>query len=538
MKKSLLFFVFIISFSGYSQEDAWVYFKDKPNSQFYFDNPLEMLSQRSLDRRIAFSIPLDSKDVPIHAPYVNQLIAFPGIDVKAKSKWFNAVHVRGAISDIDALTNLSFVDHIQFANAALNQANRVSVIVQNQAVNKILDTNVVFAYGNSGNQIQMLNGQVLHEQDFTGTGKIIAVMDAGFPGVTTAAPFQRLLDNNQILGGYNFVDRNDNFYTGNSHGTLVLSTMGGYVENELVGTAPDSGYYLFITEDVGSETPLEESNWVEAAEVADSLGVDIISTSLGYFEYDNPNYSYTYSDMNGTTSFISKGADIAFSRGMICVASAGNSRNSLNPHIAVPSDAINTLSVGAVKFDETYATFSSIGPSFDGRVKPDVMAQGQSSVLSTPTGDITTGSGTSFSGPIMAGMIASFWQAIPWANNAAVIQFVKQSADRFSNPNEEFGYGIPDFQIALNMALLSVNEVRKQDFTLFPNPVNTTLTINSKEPYLGSKIFLYNNLGQIVFQHDINAISQNISLEHLNSGIYFYTIQSENKTQKGKIIKR
>ena len=538
MKKSLLFFVFIISFSGYSQEDAWVYFKDKPNSQFYFDNPLEMLSQRSLDRRIAFSIPLDSKDVPIHAPYVNQLIAFPGIDVKAKSKWFNAVHVRGAISDIDALTNLSFVDHIQFANAALNQANRVSKIVQNQAVNKILDTNVVFAYGNSGNQIQMLNGQVLHEQEITGTGKIIAVMDAGFPGVTTAAPFQRLLDNNQILGGYNFVDRNDNFYTGNSHGTLVLSTMGGYVENELVGTAPDSGYYLFITEDAGSETPLEESNWVEAAEVADSLGVDIISTSLGYFEYDNPSYSYTYADMNGTTSFISKGADIAFSRGMICVASAGNSGNSANPHIAVPSDAINTLAIGAVKFDETYATFSSIGPSFDGRVKPDVMAQGQSSVLSTPTGDITTGSGTSFSGPIMAGMIASFWQAIPWANNAAVIQFVKQSADRFSNPNEEFGYGIPDFQIALNMALLSVNEVRKQDFTLFPNPVNTTLTINSKEPYLGSKIFLYNNLGQIVFQQDINAISQNISLEHLNSGIYFYTIQSENKTQKGKIIKR
>ena len=540
MKKLFFIAFFILSFCGYSQEDAWVYFRDKPNAQFYFDNPLQMLSQRSLDRRINQNIALDIKDIPIHQPYVDQIGAIPGVIVKAKSKWFNAVHVRGSILDIQNLTALTFVDHIQFANRILDISGKTtsnSKSAFSSKVNKILDTNTTFAYGNSGNQIQMLNANLLHQQNFTGTGKIIAVMDAGFPNVDIVSPFQRLRVNNQILGGYNFVSRNENFYTGNSHGTLVLSTMGGYVENQLIGTAPDSNYYLFITEDSASENPVEESNWVEAAEMADSLGVDIITTSLGYFEYDNPNYSYTYDDMNGTTSFISKGSDIAFSRGMICVASAGNSGGSSNPHIAVPADSFNTLAIGAVKFDEVYATFSSIGPSFDGRIKPDVMAQGQSSVVSNTAGVIATASGTSFSGPIMAGAIASFWQAVPNLTNQQVIDFVKQSADRYSNPTNQYGYGIPDFQLALNAAQLSVTSNLNERFLVYPNPVSDKLFISFPNNFEEVKVSFYNTLGQIIFQKNIQKAISYVSIENINSGIYFYKLESNSFVQSGKIIK-
>jgi len=539
MKKLFLSLTFLISITCYSQEDAWVYFRDKPNAQYYFDNPLQMLSQRALDRRTNQNIPLDIKDIPIHQPYVDQIESSIGIVVKATSKWFNAVHVRGSVTDIGNLTALTFVDHIQFADRSINIAgktNRISRPESINRVNKILDTNITFSYGNSGNQIQMLNAHLLHQQDFTGTGKIIAVMDAGFPSVDVAPAFQRLRDNNQILGGYNFVDRNTNIYTRNSHGFLVLSTMGGYQASQIVGTAPDSNYYLFITEDANTENPIEESNWVEAAEVADSLGVDVINTSLGYFQYDNPNYSYTYEDMNGTTSFISKGADIAFSRGMICVASAGNSGAGADPHIAVPAEGIKTFAVGAVKSDETYAAFSSIGTSFDGRIKPDVMAQGQSVAVATVAGTVGTASGTSFSGPIMAGSIASLWQAIPWATNQQVLDFVKQSADRFTNPNEQFGYGIPDFQLALNSALLSVNNTSKSRFLVFPNPVKNYISISFPNGFDNAAISFYNNLGQIVLEKEINS-NDTISVESLSSGIYFYKIKSNMFVQSGKIIK-
>ena len=540
MKKLFIILFFLISFYGHSQEDAWVYFRDKPNAQYYFDNPLQMLSQRSLDRRTNQNIVLDLKDVPIYQTYVDQIIASIGIQVKAKSKWFNAVHVRGAFADIQNLTGLTFVDHIYFANRTLNISGKISNSSKTTTVynvNKVLETNTTFDYGNSDNQIHMLNADYLHQQNFTGSGKIIAVMDAGFPNVDVGSAFQRLRDNNQILGGYNFVDRNANFYTRNSHGTMVLSTMGGFQASQLVGTAPDSNYYLFITEDADTENPVEESNWVEAAEMADSLGADIITTSLGYFDYDNPNYSYTYNDMNGITSYISKGADIAFSRGMICVASAGNSGGSLNPHIGVPADAINIVAVGAVRSDRIYATFSSIGPSFDGRVKPDVMAQGLNAVVATVAGTIGTASGTSFSGPIMAGAIASFWQAVPNLSNQQVLDFVKQSADSFTNPTNQYGYGIPNFQLALNAAQLSISNSPKERFLVYPNPVSDKLFISFPNSLEEVQLSFYNTLGQIIFQKKIQKSEGFISLENLNSGIYFYRINSNSFVQIGKIIK-
>ena len=422
MKKIILIIVLVFNLSAFSQEDAWVYFNAKPDAQTYFDNPLLMLSQRSLDRRTLQNIPLDYKDIPMYQPYIDQIAAISGITIKAKSKWFNALHIRGTQADIQTLSTLSFVDHLDFANRNLNVAGKKAFPKPIKPANKVMETAIVFNYGNSDNQIQMLNGHLLHQQDYTGSGKIIAVMDGGFPGVDVAAPFSRIRDNNQILGGYDYVSRNPNFYAGISHGTMVLSTMGGFVDGQLVGTAPDASYYLFITEDGATETPLELSLWVEAAEEADKLGVDIITTSLGYTTFDNPNYDFTYADMNGTTSYISKGVDIAFSRGMICVVSAGNSGSSSWHYISSPADAVNALAIGAVNASGNYASFSSQGPSFDQRVKPDVVAQGANPYVATPSGTIINGaSGTSFSGPIIAGMIASFWQALPTKTNAEIM---------------------------------------------------------------------------------------------------------------------
>ena len=539
MRKIYLFLFLVSSFVGFSQEDAWVYFKDKPGAQTYLDNPLTMLSQRALDRRSNQGIALDSKDVPIHQPYIYQVAASTGITVKAKSKWFNCLHVRGTQVDITALTSLYFVEKVEFANRSIS-VNKISAPKQGKTkpVNKTVQATTNFNYGNSANQIQMLNGHLLHQSNYTGSGKIIAVMDGGFPGVDTAAPFARLRTNNQILGGYDFVNRSTNFYTGISHGTSVLSLMGGYVDNVLVGTAPDASYYLFITEDGPNESPLELSNWVEAAEEADYLGVDIINTSLGYTTFDNPNYNFTYNDMNGVTAFISKGVDMAFSRGMICVVSAGNEGNDDWHYISAPADAVNALTIGAVKADETYAVFSSQGPTFDGRVKPDVTAQGQNPYVSDATGNITnTGSGTSYSGPIVAGMVACLWQALPTKTNQQIKQLITQSADRYASPTVQYGYGIPDFNLAVANGL-SVASFSNKDFVVFPNPATNSISVVLSEGFNSANIVLYTVLGQKVLEEKITTQSSDISIKSLDKGTYLYKIDSNGFSKSGKIVKQ
>jgi len=535
MKKILLSFLLLPFLNGFSQEDAWVYFNDKPNAQTFLDNPLSELTQRSLDRRQNQGIPLIIEDAPIHQPYIDQILNTFGITVMAQSKWLNCVHVRGEIDDLQTLANFSFVNHVRYADFSLN--NRNSKPKNFQPVNKQLELQSNFNYGNSTNQIQMLNAQILHQQNYTGQGKIIAVLDSGFINVNSTAPFQRLFDNNLILGGYNFVSQNTDVYSLHNHGTSTLSCMGSFVDGQLIGTAPDASYYLFVTEDVAAENPVEESYWVQAAEEADRVGADVISTSLGYFGYDNPNYSYQYDNLTGDFAFASQGANIAFSKGIIIVASAGNTGNTNDPHINVPAEATNVFAVGAVKADESYALFSSIGPSFDGRVKPDVMAQGQQSTVANTAGEITSASGTSFSCPIMAGAITSFWSAIPWATNQQVLDFVKQSADRFLSPNDQFGYGIPNFQTALAIAQLSNNESEFKKFKLYPNPTSDKISIVFPNDIGEMNFVLYSNLGQKILERSIKKDVSEISLEGNSSGIYFYTIESKSDFQLGKIIK-
>ena len=459
----------------------------------------------------------------------------------------NCVHVRGTQTDINALKLFSFVSSVDFADKSLNNSlNKIKVKDKITPVNKTMQTAVTYDYGTSANQIQMLNGHLLHQLNYTGSGKIIAVMDSGFPGVDSAQPFQRLRDNNQILGGYDYVNKSSNYYSGNNHGTYVLSSMGGYVDGQLVGTAPDAKYYLFITEDAistfpYSENPVEESNWVEAAEEADRVGVDIISTSLGYFGYDNPNYSHTYSDMTGNLAFASQGANIAFEKGIIVVASAGNEGQETETHLGIPAEAKNVIAVGAVQPNETYAVFSSIGPSYDGRVKPDVMAQGQTVVLSDPAGNIVTANGTSFSCPITSGMVACLWQALPGKNALQIKQLIQQSSDNFAEPpvksRPQYGYGIPDFNLALANGL-SVSDFSKTNFVVYPNPTYDSISVSLSNGSDVKTIAIYTILGQKVLEKKISNQSPTISLESLTSGTYFYKIESNTFSKSGKIIKQ
>ncbi len=538
MKRIFLFLFLVSNFVVFSQQDAWVFFKDKPDSAIFFSNPLSELSQRALDRRTAQNISLDIKDVPIHQAYIDQITSATGITVKAKSKWLNCVHVRGSQTDIDALKLLtSVVDHIYYADNSFNTVGKRAQLTKNVAVNKVLSSQINYNYGTSNNQIGMLNGVSLHQQNYTGSGKIIAVLDAGFPGVDTAQPFQRLQTNGQILGGYNYVTKSSNFYSGVQHGASVLSLMGGFTDGQLVGTAPDAQYYLYITEDDTSENPVEESNWVEAAEEADRVGVDIITTSLGYFAFDNTAYGHTYADMTGNSAFASQGANIAFSKGIIVVASAGNEGATSEPHVGVPAEALNVLAVGAVDSVKNYALFSSIGPSFDGCVKPDVMAQGQKPYVYYNGTINNIGSGTSYSCPILAGMIACLWQALPTKTAKEMKQLITQSADRYSAPTIQYGYGIPDFGLALANGL-SVNTFSKSDFVVYPNPTNDSVLIALPGGFDSGTLIIYSILGQKVVEENIVKQSPIISMKALNPGTYLYQIQSNGFSKSGKIIKQ
>ncbi|MBI9042466.1 MAG: S8 family serine peptidase [Lutibacter sp.] len=532
------------------EEDAWVYFKDKPNENSYMEAPLTMLTQRALDRRIRYNIPLDFKDIPVEASYISAIENANGISVMAKSKWLNALHVRGTVSAIDALNTIqinggNIVASIEFADKTIHVSGKSSKeFIKRKPENKLkLATN--FNYGQAANQIQMLKGEVLHQNNFTGEGMQIAVIDAGFPNVKSLPAFQRIVNNGQILGGYDYVNRNPEYNTGNSHGVSVLSTIAGYIysddeiaTNDFVGTAPDASFYLFITEDSNNETPLEESLWVEAAEEADRLGVDVINTSLGYYEFDDTSYNYSYSDMNGQTAFISRGAEIAFSRGMLLVNSAGNEGNNAWHYIIAPADAPAVLSIGAVDKDRFIANFSSYGPTSDGRIKPDVCAEGAGVYIINSAGTIATSNGTSFSGPVMAGMVTCLWQAFPHKTNAEITQLVRESAHLFANPTNQEGYGIPNFETIYNTLAITEEVIDEETIRLYPNPTTEMIYFSFPNTTSNFEVSIYSTLGQLILVKGVTITDPKMDISFLPAGIYFAQIQSNLEEQVLKILKQ
>jgi serine protease AprX len=535
MKKSLLFLLLLFFQTNiYAQQDAWVYLTDKQNIAASLVNPISILTQKALNRKNKHGVSIDERDIPVNENYITQLKNANGITVLAKSKWFNAVHVRGNQSDIEVLSNLGFVDSIEFADKSLNTSKAV---VQKQ-VSKLENQLTMYNYGNSFNQINMIKGNELHLLGYTGTGITVAVLDAGFPSVNTMAAFQRLRSANNIVAGYDFVNRNPNVYanTTSSHGTWVLSTMAGYVQDRYVGTAPDASYYLFITEDALSENPVEESYWVEAVERADSLGVDVINTSLGYKIYDNPNYSHSNASLNGYTTYITQGANIAFEKGMLLINSAGNEGNA---GINAPADSPNVLSVGAVNAGGAYASFSSIGSANQPSQKPDLVAQGQASFVVGTNDVIGTLNGTSFSSPILAGGIVCLWQALPDKSNAEVMQLVRESASHYNNPNYFVGYGIPNLLSAL--AAIMPDIIIPEDFDeilLFPNPSFRDVFLKLPPEETLWTLSVYDILGRQVSAFPILDINAPIDVSSLRTGMYMVKVESPKISKTFKLIKR
>ena len=536
MKRNLLiFFLFSCQLCSFAQQDAWVYLADKENVELSLSNPISILTQKAIDRKSTHNIVIDERDVPVDESYISQLKSQTGITVLAKSKWFNAIHVRGSQTDIEVLSNLNFVLNIDFADKSLNSTKSL----QHQNKFEIEEALTNFTYGNALNQIEMFNGDELHLADYSGTGMTIAVLDAGFPNVHNLNSFLRLREAGNILGTYDFVGRDNDVYTNttSNHGTLVLSDMAGHVQDQFVGTAPDASYYLFITEDAPNENPVEESYWVEAAERADSLGVNVINTSLGYTTFDNPSYNYSTADMDGNTAFISRGANIAFEKGMLLVNSAGNSGNSSWGIVGAPADASGVLSVGAVDANGNYASFSSRGDGTQPSQKPDVVAQGQASYVITQNDIITTSNGTSFSSPILAGGVACLWQAIPTLTNSQIMQLVRESASQYNNPDNFLGHGIPNLQLALSNGLSLLDfEDPELVLKIFPNPVSDEIFLSVPDDKKVS-INIFDILGKLVVDSYFDNIKNSVNVSTLSKGIYIAKLQLGNQSNTIKLIK-
>jgi len=537
MKKLLLLLAITVFQQNYAQnEDAWVFFADKENVAASLADPILIMTQDAIDRKALQGTPIDERDVPVNENYITQIKNATGINVYAKSKWMNCVYVKGTQTNIEALLNLSFVIDVEYADKSLNLFPGAPL--ENKFAFEEASTRVNYNYGAAANQIEMLSGDYLHELDFAGQGMVVAVLDAGFPSVNTNPGFDKMRDENRLLGTYDFEARTTNVDGTSSHGLNTSSDIGGYIQDEFVGTAPLASYYLFVTEYGPTETPVEEAWWVEALERSDSLGVDVVNTSLGYQDFDNPNYDHSYQDLDGQTTFSARGANIAFDKGMILVTSAGNDGGGFT-YVGTPGDSPGMLTIGAVDSNGNWASFSSKGPTTDGRIKPDVMAQGSSAAVISTGGYVDFSSGTSFSSPIMAGVVACLWQSRPQTTNGEIMQIIRESAHLFNNPTDEMGYGIPNFEDAYNtLKQLGIeDEFLLSNFALYPNPASSTINISFPEGISEADFTLYSILGSKVLATTISKNANSVTIEDLTTGIYIATISSNNQKISFKIIK-
>ena len=539
MKKLLLFVAVLATQFSFGQiQDGWSFFDDKENVAAALADPITILTQEALDRKALHGIVVDERDVPVNENYITQVKNATGITVLAKSKWMNCVYIQGTEADINNLLNLPFVSSVEFADKNLNLFP-VSTGVTDKFQLENETSRIVYDYGQAANQVEMIGIDHVHEQDFTGEGMIAAVLDSGFPNITSIGAFAHIVNENRLLGTYDFAGRQEDVTGTGSHGTRTFSDMGGLLDGDFVGTSPNASYYLFRTEFAPTEVPVEEAWWVEAMERADSLGVDVVNTSLGYQDYDNPNYDHSYDDLDGQTTFAARGANLAFEKGMLLVTSAGNDGGGFT-FVATPADAPGVLTVGAVDSNGNYASFSSIGPTVDGRVKPDVMAKGASAAVVDAAGFVTTSSGTSFSSPIMAGAVTSLWQARPETTNAELMQIIRESSSLFDTPTDEMGYGIPNFEEALNALNTFAIEEQLLDlnFAVYPNPTSDVINISFPKGIETATVTMYNVLGTQVMRSEVTTTSNRIDVSRLSTGVYVARIEHQNTSNSFKIIKK
>jgi len=465
MKKYLLLLIIGLtfgSFAGHAQFTRYIIrLKDKGTNPYSIGNPSQYLTARSIQRRTKYGIAIDSTDLPITPRYIDSIRLAGAVTILNVSKWLNQVAIQ--TSDAAALTKINGFPFVISSSPIATLVNPGDHPVNKQLDPPLGSTDLIptppqqlvndyYSYGVSYGQVHLHNGEFLHNHGFRGQGMQMAVIDAGFFHYLTLPTFDSMRNNNQVLGTWDFVAGNASVDEDNAHGMNCLSTIAANMPGTFMGTAPKTSFYLYRTEDVNSEYPIEEQNWAAAIERADSLGIDISSTSLGYFTFDNAVFDHTYANMDGNTTLIAKAADLAAKKGIIILAAAGNEGNSAWHFIITPADADSIIAVGAVNTSGVVGSFSSYGPSSDGQIKPSVAAVGVGAVVANTTnGQPTFGNGTSFACPNMAGLTTCLWQAFPEVNNMSIINTLQQSATRASNPDNRVGYGVPDMKKAFVM---------------------------------------------------------------------------------------
>jgi serine protease AprX len=433
--------------------------KNKDGNPYAISAPSSYLSQRAIDRRTRYGIAVDSTDLPVTPAYVTQIAGVANVTVLNISKWHNSIAIQttdpNAITTINGFAFVQSVSPIAARNAATNNEKLNAVeqpFIPSQRGSQL--TADYFNYGSGSlTEINLHKGQFLHNIGLRGQGMLIAMLDGGFYNYNTLDAMDSIILNNQVIDTWDFYSKNSTVSDDHPHGMQCLSTIAANISGSFVGKAPKANFTLYRTEDAGSEYPIEEFNMVCGMERADSTGADIISASLGYFDFDNASFNYTYANMNGNTTISAIGADLAAKKGILFAAAAGNEGNSPWHYIITPADADSVLTVGAVSTNGAVGGFSSYGPSGDGQIKPDVASIGVGAMVQSTANTVTISNGTSFACPNMAGLAAILWQAFPEYNNMKIIRVLREAGNIASTPNDRIGYGIPDMKLAFGKLL-------------------------------------------------------------------------------------
>lgn len=424
---------------------------DKQGSPYNLERPQRWLSHKSIERRNRQHLALDSTDLPVSASYQKIIQTVKGTEIVGKSRWMNTILLR--MQDTTLMQHIQTMDFVKSAELVWVSPDSIEPTIKWKYHEQFNAWDSVKGerYGNAKNQIESLQGHRLHNINLKGKGMTIAILDGGFRNVQNIPAFFQT----SIAGTHDFVypipkmaeviDGVPRLYFETDHGTKVLSAMAANAPQVLMGTAPEATYWLLRSEDQQSEQLIEEDYWVMAAEFADSAGVDIINSSLGYNEFDDARQNHHLRDLDGNTAIVSKAASLLAGKGIVLVNSAGNTGMGPWKKICVPADAHNILTVGALTSQMRNAPFSAVGPTQDGRVKPDVMAMGSPTALISGRGTIIRDVGTSFAAPLVCGLVACLWQAMPRKSAAEIIQLIRKTAENPSTPDNIYGYGCPNF---------------------------------------------------------------------------------------------
>lgn len=547
MKKLVIICLFLITaLESFSQDRYIIFLKDKANTPFQLNNPSAFLSARAITRRTNMNIAIDSADIPVNSSYVSS-IANTGARILNRSRWFNTVTVQADTAQVIAIGALNFVEsYKKVFGSNLHKGIKTKSKFEEPSFEQLpaQKTSSLGNYGGALNQTQMIGADALHAAGYTGRNSVIAVIDAGFTNTNIHPAFDSLRIQNRLLGTWNFSDNTPNVYGFSNHGTSVLSCIAALVPDSMIGTAPHAKIYLLRSEEEATEYVVEEYNWAAAAEFADSVGADVINSSLGYTEFDAKSQNHTYTDMNGNTAVVSLAAKMASNKGVLVVNSAGNSGNDQWFFVGAPADAEEVFSIGALNPQGSIAGFSSNGPTSDGRIKPDVSAQGAPAYLARP-GNLSygNGSGTSFSSPIMAGFSACAFELYktshPNAKPAEVKAWIKQYSDRASQPNNQYGFGIPDGSKLLLNA--STDTTPKNKYKIYPNPSNNTIYIDVNNGNNRMwELQICDPLGKVLYSNNFNTIELMMGIElpaNISRGFYIISVSTDSDSFKQVIIK-